>query len=157
MVFVSTPDNSQRWLQLFPDFKVSFRSLTSRCVPEDLLPPSSGCTVSRQLLVLTFRRPGKHNPIFVVTAYKCNSHPFQISRWSDASSVVIGSGTRFDIVSSVCTDENRKERLQKCKCNVIKVNSCVSRVHRSRVNEPLVRMSAICLERLTYLFFDSRM
>ena len=147
-----TPRDGSNCSRIFVNLPAVSENVTSRCVPKDLLPPSSGCTVSRQLLVLTFRRPGIHNPIFVITAYKCNSHAFQISRWNDASSVVIGSGTHFDIVSSFCTDENRKERLQECKCNVIKVNSCVSRVHHSRVNEPLVRMSAICLEMLTYLF-----
>ena len=129
--------------------------VTSRCAPGDLSPPSSGCTVSRQLFVLTHISTSweTHNPILVITAYKCNSHTFQISRWSEDSSAVIGSGTRFDIVSSFCTDENRKERLQKCNCKVIKVNKCVSCVHRSRVKEPLVRMSAICLEVLTFFFF----
>ena len=66
--------------------------------------------------------------------------------------------------------EPRQEIVKKCvhacagvrkrwKCAVVdgvlftKRNSCVSCVHLSRVKEPLVSMSAICLEVLTYLIW----
>ena len=58
------------------------------------------------------------------------------------------------LLSSFCTDENNTEiLLQECTCCAINWNSCESCVHRSRVKEPLARMSAMCLEVLTYLIW----
>ena len=62
---------------------------------------------------------------------------------------LIGSSSRSDVLS--LSAQSADKWLLVCMCGVKRLNKCVNCDHLSRQDEPLVKVSAICLDVLTYL------